>query len=155
MPCNKNNHYSFKMKGILMIDQIDLQIIQLLKENSRLQWKEIGELIHMTGQGVAARIHKMEEMGLIEGYTLKINEKLLGLELTVFITVHMKTTDHKGFIDFLHLQDCVVEAHRTSGAGCYILKVMIEGYEQLNLLLESLLEYANYSLAISIDTVKD
>ena len=155
MPCNKNNPYSFRMKGIHMINHIDLQIIQLLKENSRLQWKEIGELIHMTGQGVAARIHKMEEMGIIDRYTLKVNEKKLGLELTAFVTVHMKTTNHKAFVDFLHLQNCVVEAHRTSGAGCYILKVIIEGSEQLNLFLEALLEYANYSLTLSIDKVKD
>ena len=138
-----------------MIDQIDLQIIQLLKENSRLQWKEIGEIIHMTGQGVAARIHKMEELGVIEKYTLKVNEKKLGRELTAFITVHMKTTNHKHFVDFLNSKACVVEAHRTSGAGCYLLKVIIEGSEQLNLFLESLLEYANYSLALSIDDVKN
>ena len=142
------------MKGFAMIDQIDLQIIQLLKENSRLQWKEIGEIIHMTGQGVAARIHKMEELGVIEKYTLKVNEKKLGRDLTAFITVHMKTTNHKGFIDFLYSQECVVEAHRTSGAGCYILKVIIEDSEQLNLFLEALLEYANYSLALSIDNMK-
>ena len=143
------------MKGFAMIDQIDLQIIQLLKENSRLQWKEIGEIIHMTGQGVAARIHKMEELGVIEKYTLKVNEKKLGRELTAFITVHMKTTNHKGFVDFLNSKDYVVEAHRTSGAGCYLLKVVIEGSEQLNLFLEDLLEYANYSLALSIDDVKN
>lgn len=58
-----------------MIDEIDLQILQLLKENSRLQWKEIGEIIHMTGQGVAARIRKMEALGVIEKYTLQLNDK--------------------------------------------------------------------------------
>ena len=137
-----------------MIDEIDLQILNLLKENSRLQWKEIGEIIHMTGQGVAARIRKMEELGIIEKYTLQLNHKKLGMELTGFITIHMTTTDHKSFVAFLHSQDCVVEAHHTSGGGCYLLKVVMQGTEKLNQFLEMLLKYAGYSMALSIDKVK-
>lgn len=142
------------MKGVIMIDEIDLQIIQLLKENSRLQWKEIGEIIHMTGQGVATRIHKMEELGIIEKYTLQLNNKKLGMELTGFITLHMTTTDHKSLVNFLQKQDGVIEAHRTSGGGCYILKVVMQGTEQLNQFLELLLKYAHYSIALSIDKIK-
>ncbi len=137
-----------------MIDEIDLQILHLLEENSRLQWKEIGAIIHMTGQGVAARIHKMEELGIIEKYTLKLNNEKLGLELTGFITIHMTTTDHKSFVAFLQSQDGVKEAYRTSGGGCYLLKVAMQGTEQLNRFLELLLKYANYSVTLSIDKVK-
>ena len=137
-----------------MIDQTDLQIISLLKENSRLQWKEIGEIIHMTGQGVAARIRRMEELGIIEKYTLKINGKELGRVLTCFITVHMSTTDHKGFENFIKSQEGVVEAHRISGNGCYILKVEMKDTQELNQFLNSLLKYANYSLGMSIDRIK-
>jgi Lrp/AsnC family leucine-responsive transcriptional regulator len=142
------------MKGVIMIDEIDLQILNLLKENSRLQWKEIGEIIHMTGQGVAARIRKMEDLGIIEKYTLQLNDKKLGMELTGFITIHMTTTDHKSFVAFLQTQDGVVEAHHTSGGGCYLLKVVMQGTEQLNQFLELLLKYAGYSMALSIDKVK-
>jgi Lrp/AsnC family leucine-responsive transcriptional regulator len=142
------------MKGVIMIDEIDLKILHLLEENSRLQWKEIGEIIHMTGQGVAARIHKMEELGIIEKYTLQLNNKKLGLELTGFITIHMTTTDHKSFVTFLQTQDGVEEAHHTSGGGCYLLKVTMQGTEQLNQFLELLLKYAHYSVALSIDKVK-
>ena len=137
-----------------MIDEIDLQILHLLEGNSRLHWKEIGEIIHMTGQGVAARIHKMEELGIIEKYTLQLNNKKLGLELTGFITIHMTTTDHKSFVTFLQTQDGVKEAHLTSGGGCYLLKVAVQGTDQLNQFLELLLKYAQYSVALSIDKVK-
>ncbi len=137
-----------------MIDQTDLKIIQLLKDNSRLQWKEIGEMIHMTGQGVATRIHKLEELGIIEKYTLKLNDKMLGMEIIGFVTVHMTTTDHKGFIHFLQSHEGVVEAYRTSGGGCYMIKVVMHETDELNQFLELLLRYANYSLTLSINQVK-
>jgi Lrp/AsnC family leucine-responsive transcriptional regulator len=137
-----------------MIDEIDLKIINILKENSRLQWKEIGEVIHMTGQGVAARIRRMEDQGIIEKYTLKINEKKLGMGLTGFITVHMTTKDHIGFISFIKSQEGVVEAHRITGNGCYILKVVMQGADDLNLFIDKLVKYANYSMGLSIDIIK-
>jgi Lrp/AsnC family leucine-responsive transcriptional regulator len=137
-----------------MIDEIDLQIIHLLRENSRLQWKEIGEIIHMTGQGVAARIRRLEELGIIEKYTLKVNEKKLGMDITGYITVHMTSSDHKGFVNFIRSQEGVVEAHRITGNGCYILKVSMHGSEELNPFISTLLKYANYSMGFSIDMIK-
>ncbi len=47
-----------------MLDQTDLEILRLLAEDSRLQWKTIGERVHLTGQAVAARIRKMEDLGI-------------------------------------------------------------------------------------------
>ncbi|MEC2479145.1 AsnC family protein, partial [Bacillus cereus] len=41
------------MKGLVyIIDQTDFEILKLLGENSRIQWKELGQKIHMTGQAV-------------------------------------------------------------------------------------------------------
>lgn len=137
-----------------MLDQTDLRIIELLQNNSRLQWKEIGDMIHMTGQGVAGRIHRMEELGVIEKYTLKVNEEKLGNILTGYIVVYMKSPDHKGFTALLTANDRVVEAHRISGDGCYILKVCMKSTLELNEFLDRLLKYATYRLLISIDKIK-
>lgn len=137
-----------------MLDQTDLKIIEMLKENSRLQWKEIGDLIHMTGQGVAGRIHRMEELGIIEKYTLKVNDEKVGILLTGYIVVYMKTADHKGFTAFLRETDYVTEAHRVSGDGCYLLKVSMPGSQELNEFLDKLLKFATYRLLLSIDKIK-
>lgn len=57
------------MKGVTMqIDSIDFQILQLLNKNARIQWKEVGEKIHMTGQAVGNRI--MEDNGIIQAYLI-------------------------------------------------------------------------------------
>jgi hypothetical protein len=60
----------------------------------------------------------------------------------------------KEIIAFLQSQDCVIEAHLTSGVGCLMLKVAAQGTEQLNKFLELLLNYAKYGLTLSIDKVK-
>ena len=136
------------------IDQIDFQILRLLTENSRIQWKDLGEQIHMTGQAVGNRIKKLEESGVIKAYSLIIDELKLGLSYTAFVIVHMKTANHAAFIRFIKDRKEVVEAHRVSGEGCYHLKIKVKSQNQLNLLLNQLLDHGNYSLNLSIQEIK-
>ncbi|MBT2653997.1 Lrp/AsnC family transcriptional regulator [Bacillus sp. ISL-18] len=136
------------------IDQIDFQILRLLTENSRVQWKDLGEKIHMTGQAVGNRIRKLEDSGVIKAYSLIIDEMKLGLIFTAFVIVHMKSANHDAFIWFIKDRKEVVEAHRVSGQGCYHLKLKVKSQEQLNQILNKLLDHGNYSLNLSIQEIK-
>lgn len=136
------------------LDNIDFQILRLLSENSRIQWKDLGEQIHMTGQAVGNRIKKLEESGVIKAYSLIVDEMKLGLIFTAFVIIYMKTANHESFIRFIKDQKEVVEAHRVSGEGCYHMKIKVKSQNQLNLFLDQLLEYGNYSLNLSIQEIK-
>ena len=56
-----------------MLDQTDMEIIKLLTQNSRMQWLDIGEIVHLTGQAVKNRVDRLEKLGIIEGYRVKLN----------------------------------------------------------------------------------
>lgn len=137
-----------------MLDQTDFEILSLLKKNSRLQWREIGEIVHLTGQAVANRIRKMEDMGIIEGYTVKLNQSKLGNNLIAFITIFMKTTNHPSFQNFINEKIEVLEGNRISGEGCYLLKVNVSNENSLMDLLDEILKYGNYRVNISIGKIK-
>jgi len=137
-----------------MIDETDLAILELLKQNARLQWKEIGHHVHLTGQAVGARIRKMEELGVLEGYTVRTDPTKLGLTQTAFVTVFLSSTNHGKFQAWLQDDSCVLEAHRVSGEGCYLLKVIVATPEELTAFLDRLLEYGNYRVNSSIQAVK-
>lgn len=136
------------------IDNIEFQILRLLSQNSRIQWKELGEQIHMTGQAVGNRIKKMEESGVIKAYSLIVDEMKLGLTYTAFTIIYMKTANHESLIRLINARNEVVEAHRVSGEGCYHLKIKVNSQEQLILFLDKILKYGNYSVHLSIQEVK-
>ncbi|TSI07898.1 Lrp/AsnC family transcriptional regulator [Lysinibacillus sp. BW-2-10] len=138
----------------MQIDSIDFQILQLLNKNARIQWKEIGEEIHMTGQAVGNRIKKMEDNGIIQAYSIVIDELKLGLPFTAFVIFYMNAQTHDGLLKFINTRTEITEAHRVSGDACYILKVMVESQDALNNLLNELLKYGNYQLYLSINQVK-
>lgn len=76
----------------------------------------------MTGQAVATRVTKLEDLGLLEGYTVKLNAEKLGRPIFAIVTVFMKTTNYALFHNFIKEKPEIIEAYRVSGEGCYSLK---------------------------------
>ena len=138
----------------MKLDTIDVQILQLLAQNARIQWKDLGEMIHMSGQAVGNRIKKLEDSGAIKAYSVMVDEIKLGLTYTAFIIIFMKTTDHDRFKQFISSQKEVIEAHRISGGGCYHLKVKVAQQQSFNALLDEILVFGNYELYLSINEIK-
>jgi Lrp/AsnC family leucine-responsive transcriptional regulator len=137
-----------------MLDKTDIDIICILKENSKLQLKDIGERVHLTGQAVSNRIMKLEETGVIKGYTVVLDDAKLGNTILAYITVIMKTTDHSSFQKFIKENSLITEASRISGEGCYLLKAVSSSQDEINIFLDKLLKYGNYKINISIGKIK-
>ncbi len=138
----------------MQIDSIDVQILQLLNKNARLQWKEIGEKIHMTGQAVGNRVKRMEDNGIIQAYSIVIDELKMGHSFTAFVIFFMNANTHDHLLKFIATREEISEAHRVSGDACYLLKITVRSQEALNHLLNDLLIYGNYQLYLSIKEVK-
>jgi Lrp/AsnC family transcriptional regulator, leucine-responsive regulatory protein len=137
-----------------LLDAIDLQIVRILRDNARMQWKQIGELVHLSGVAVANRIRRLEELGVIQGYETKVDEKKLGNSLSVFIVTLIRDYRHAKFREFLIECEYIKEAHRVSGELCYILRVDASGTGTLAELLDDILQYGTYQLHVSIDQCK-
>ncbi|WP_219838859.1 Lrp/AsnC family transcriptional regulator [Paenibacillus sp. R14(2021)] len=137
-----------------MIDNVDLQILALLKENSRIQWKDIGKEIHMTGQAVGNRIRRLEDLGVLEQYTIGTNKAKLGQPVTAFITVFVDSANHPAFHTFFNTEEAISEVHRISGDGCFLLTAHFASNEEMQLLLDGILKYGNYRVNLSIGKLK-
>lgn len=137
-----------------MFDEIDLKIIDILKIDSKVSLKTIGEHVHLTPQGVSNRIIRLQDLGLITQYTICTNNALLGKNITAYITIFMKTTKHNQLIKFIKSTPIIEEAHRISGDGCYLLKVICSNMDEINTLLDSIMEYGTYRLNLSTSNIK-
>lgn len=137
-----------------MLDHIDHEIIRCLRDNARMQWKQIGEIVHMSGVAVAKRIQRLEELGVIEGYTVQVNEQKLGNRFCAYITVVMKDYQHSKFQRFIQTREEIKEAHRISGEPCFILKVEVPDQDALSELLDQILIYGYYKINVSIGRYK-
>ena len=67
----------------------------------------------------------------------------------------MKTTKHTELIKSFKTNPLITEAHRISGDGCYLLKVVCSNMNEINLLLDKLMEYGTYRLSLSTSSIKE
>ena len=138
-----------------LIDDTDYRILHYLIEDSTLSHKEIGEQVHMTGQAVGARIRRMRELEIIEGYTVRWNPGKIGQSLLAFITVFLSSNAaHPPFQQFAKNHDSVAELHRVSGEGCYWMRVRLKDQEALSAFLDELLEFGNYRVNLGMGQLK-
>ncbi|MFC4104306.1 Lrp/AsnC family transcriptional regulator [Paenibacillus xanthanilyticus] len=134
-----------------MLDQTDRRILEELAKNSRITMKELGEKVHLTGQAAASRVAKLEDNGVIEGYTIKVNQAKIGCFMHAFITIFTKNVQHEPFLSFIKTQEAhVLRNYKISGDGCYLLECRFPSNEVLDEFLVRLNEYANYKISMVI-----
>lgn len=134
-----------------MLDQTDMRILEELSKNSRITMKELGEKVHLTGQATSARVAKLEDNGVIESYTIKVNQVKLGCFIHAFITIITQSTYHQPYLSFIEIQEkYVINNYKISGDGCYLLECKFPSHELLDQFLVELNKHANYKLSIVI-----
>ncbi|MGD6940664.1 Lrp/AsnC family transcriptional regulator [Cytobacillus gottheilii] len=135
-----------------MLDHTDFKIIEELAKNSRIKMKELGEKVHLTGQAASARVAKLEDLGVIEGYTIKINEEKLGNSVHAIIHIFMSSPHHQAYLDFVKEQkEFVLNNYKTSGESCYILECKFPSNTSLDEFLITLSKHAGYKVSIVIN----
>ena len=71
------------------MDKIDKKLVTLLQENARMPLKSLAEQVFLSSPAVSARIERLEEEGIIQGYEAKINQLKIGYHITAFINLEV------------------------------------------------------------------
>ncbi|WP_196593467.1 Lrp/AsnC family transcriptional regulator [Pectinatus sottacetonis] len=136
------------------MDNLDLKIIYLLKENSRITIKNISKKINLTAPAVKSRMDKLIKNKLIESFTIKVSSTLEKRKFISFITLFMKTTSHEQLQHFLKNNIGVLEAYRISGNGCYLIKFIYKNDNDLITFLDQISLYGTHQINTSIAQIK-
>jgi Lrp/AsnC family leucine-responsive transcriptional regulator len=121
------------------LDVVDRHILSVLQEDCKLPLAKIGERVGLSAPSVAERIKKLEESGIIRGYTAILDSRKLGKDITAFIGVFI---DHPKLInkferDIDRLED-VQECHHVTGQHTLLLKVKVDNTSALEELIRKL-----------------
>ena len=132
------------------LDSYDRKIIALLQENARLSWSEIGRQIHLTSPAVAERVKRLEEAGVIMGFTTRINLRALGYSFEAMIQITVESHDALDRWAAAHPE--VLAVHATTGNHCAILRLAVSAPEHLQSLLKSLGKIGKTSTSVILSS---
>lgn len=122
----------------MKLDEKDLTILDILKQNAKLTTSQISKKTAIPITTVHNRIKKLEKQGIIKGYTVILDHKLLGEEILVYIlaTVDYNIPGKKVFQDEIAKQikkdPHVEEANILTGENDIIIKARFSSIAQLN-----------------------
>ncbi|MCJ7873808.1 Lrp/AsnC family transcriptional regulator [Marinovum sp. 2_MG-2023] len=119
----------------LTVDDTDRRILQLLQTDGKASVQDIAAKVALSTSPCWRRIKRMEEAGLITGYTARLNPKLLGLHALAYVFVSLM--DHRedtiaAFSRLVDTQERIIECASVTGESDYILKIAARDPEDLD-----------------------
>lgn len=130
------------------LDAVNIRILEELQQNPRLTMSELGRLVGMSSPAVTERVRRLEDAGVIRGYSLDMHPAALGLPVAAYIRVRPSPGQLSKVAELAQQLPEVVECHRVTGEDCFVLKVYIPAIEQLDRLLDSFLLYGTTTTSI-------
>lgn len=115
------------------LDQLDLQILEALQRNGRSTFAELGDSVGLKAASVHERVKRLEARGFVQGYSARLNARLLGLELTAFVSCYTSAdTDYDTFTEAVRTLPEVSEVHSVAGEESFVLKVVTRSTADLD-----------------------
>ena len=114
------------------MDTIDLALVDALVANARITFADLAERVGLSGPSTAERVRKLEERGIISGYSALLDAEAIGLGLTAFVSVTLESPKHRAsFLAGIDAMPGVVECHHVAGDDDFLLKVHVTGTRDL------------------------
>lgn len=124
------------------MDHIDARLLAALQKNAHLTAQELGDILHLSASQAGRRRQRLEEQGVVKGYTARLDPQELGLSVQSFVQVEMASHAPEAGQAFARLIDTrpeITSAWTLTGAADYLLRVYCRDLPALNHLIHDVL----------------
>lgn len=119
------------------LDDIDRKILGLLLRDARMTNAAIAAEVSLSAPSVFERIRKLEQRGVIRGYTITVDPAALGRTLTAFIRLTVAYDErHDPGIQAISCDPDVLECYSVAGEDCFIIKTKVSDPGALEALIK-------------------
>ena len=133
------------------MEKTDRKILALLAADGRMSFTDLGKATGLSTSAVHQRVRRLEQRGVIRGYSARIDPDLLGLPLTAFVSVKpIDAAQPDDVPDRLAGLTAIEACHSVAGDESYILKARVEGPGALEALLQEIRSRANVSTRTTV-----
>lgn len=141
------------------IDRVDAHLLTMLQAHGRTSQHDLAQAVGLSGPAVGERLRKLEERGVIRHFSVMLDAKKLGQDVSAFVFVGVGGSRY--FAEFLrHATECrqVLECHSVTGQGSHLLKIRTENTSTLEALLAEIQSWPGVqwtTTSIVLSTLKE
>ncbi|MDQ1095928.1 MULTISPECIES: Lrp/AsnC family transcriptional regulator [Chryseobacterium] len=137
----------------IVLDHYDYNILELLNDNARLSYAEIGRLIGLSQSAAKERVISLVDRGVIKKFGIEVDYSLIGYSLPVLIHLKFRNDDFKIFLNQLQQFPEITSCKRVTGEYCLVAEAVLKDNSHLEHLIDRLIRYGIPSTAIRLSEV--
>ena len=122
----------------LKVDERDLQLLSILEKDSRTPWTRVAKEMGVSEATVYLRVKKLEERGILEGFSIIVNPSRLGLGITLIVMLRVRAHSINKVKSSLSLNKYVVELYETTGYYNLLAKILAPSLSDINEIIDEI-----------------
>lgn len=130
------------------LDDVDARILTALAEDARLSNAELARRIGLSAPSIAERVRRLEDRGVITGYSIRVDPSMLGYALTVMIRARPLPGEIKNMIDVIRDTPEIVRCDRVSGDDCFVAIAHVRDVRQMEAVIDRIVPHGATNSAI-------
>ena len=120
------------MKKENEIDKLDKQILSTLMQNAKRPYTDIAQELFVSGGTIHVRMKKLEDSGIVKGYSLEVDHHKLGFDVCAFLGIYLdKSSLYEEVAEELKKIPEIVAAHYTTGLYNIFAKIICRDTKHL------------------------
>ncbi len=135
-----------------VLDATGWQILEALQEDARISFTELGKRVGMSPPAVAERVRRLEECGIITGYSAQVNLEKAGFPITAFIRLNAGEDCQGMGTTLAHNIPEMLECYRVTGTDDYIMKITSASVAALEDLIDRVASYGSCITSLVLST---
>jgi Lrp/AsnC family leucine-responsive transcriptional regulator len=133
------------------VEDLDRRIVALLRTDGRMSYTDLGKAMGLSTSAVHQRVRRLEERGVLKGYTAVVDHTALDLPLTAFISITpLDPAAPDDIPDRLRDISEIEACHSVAGEENYILKARVRTPGDLESLLARIRAAANVATRTTV-----
>ena len=122
------------------LDALDRRLVDLLTQNARYTYSELGERLGLSRVAVKNRMDALAQRGVIEGYTVFVNPQRLGSAVSCYYEIETRPEALSEVVRRLDECPTVTQIYRVTGACRLHVHAVAADQEALEALMRDVLD---------------
>ena len=131
-----------------MLDSYDRRILEDLLSDGRMSLKGLAASVGLSSPSVAERVRRLEEKGVIRGFTVEIDPRALGYALQAIVRIRPLPGQMHAVQRILQETPSFCECDKVTGEDCFVARMFVRSIEDLDSVVDALGDRAETNTSI-------
>lgn len=125
-----------------------MRLLDALSADARASVASLARLVGLSPPSVAERVRRLEESGVIEGYSARINPGALGLSLSAWLRIRPVPGQLRKVTAVIQSVPEITQCDRITGEDCFLALAHVRSVKDLERIVDQIIPFAMTTTSI-------